>query len=60
MDTNLNTLDEMNKGCSMGLEAVDMILKKVDEHEFHDLLVQFHDDYVDLSDTIINCYHEYT
>ena len=60
MDTNLNTLDELNKGCSMGLEAIDMILKKVEEHNFRELLVSFHDDYVDLSDTIIDFYHEYT
>ena len=60
MDTNLNTLDEINKGCSMGLEAIDMILKKVDEHDFRDLLVKFHDDYAEFSDTIIDYYHEYT
>ena len=28
MDTNIDVLDEINKGCSMGLEAVDMIMKK--------------------------------
>ena len=60
MDTNLNVLDELNKGCSMGLEAIDMILKKVDEHEFRDLLVKFHDEYIELSDSIIDCYKEYT
>ena len=60
MDTNLNVLDELNKGCSMGIEAIDMILKKVDEHEFRDLLVKFHDQYVELSDEIIDLYHEYT
>ncbi|MBR3210728.1 MAG: hypothetical protein IKF71_02185 [Bacilli bacterium] len=60
MDTNLNVLDEINKGCSMGIEAIDMILKKNDEYGFHDLNVEFYDKYVELSDKIIKLYHEYT
>ena len=60
MDTNINILDELNKGCSMGLEALDMILKKVEEPEFRDFLVSFHDEYVKFSDEIIAHYHEYT
>ena len=60
METNIDILDEINKGCSMGIEALDMILKKVSEKEFHDFLVKFHDEYIDLSDEIINLYHEYT
>ena len=60
MDTNLDILDELNKGCSMGIEALDMILKKVDEHDFRDLLVDFHDHYIEISDEIIELYHEST
>ena len=60
METNIDILDEINKGCSMGIEALDMILKKVSEKEFHDFLVKFHDDYIEISDEIINLYHEYT
>ena len=60
MDTNLNVLDEINKGCSMGIEAIDMILKKNDEYGFHDLNVEYYDKYVELSDKIIKLYHEYT
>ena len=60
MDTNLNVLDEINKGCSMGIEAIDMILKKNDEYGFHDLNVEFYDKYVELSDKIIKLYTEYT
>ena len=26
MDNNINILDELNKGCSMGIEAIDLIL----------------------------------
>lgn len=60
MDTNVNILDEINKGCSMGLEALDMVLKKTEQTSFHDLLVEFHDEYVELSDEITELYHEYT
>lgn len=60
MDTNINVLDEINKGCSMGLEAVSMIMKKASENEFLDLLSNFHDEYVQLSDKIRLLYHDYT
>ena len=60
MDTNIDVLDEINKGCSMGLEAVDMIMKKANENEYLDLLSDFHDDYVKLSDKIRVLYHDYT
>lgn len=60
MDTNLNVLDELNKGCSMGMEALELILKKVQDHEFRDFLVDFHDEYAQYSDQIIEHYHEYT
>ena len=60
MDTNIDVLDEINKGCSMGLEAVDMIMKKASENEYLDLLSDFHDDYVKLSDKIRVLYHDYT
>lgn len=58
MDTNLDILDELNKGCSMGIEVLDMILKKVEEHDFRDLLVEFYDEYIEYSDQITSYYHE--
>ena len=60
MDNNINILDEINKGCSMGLEAIDMLLKKVDSHSFRDVLVSMHEDYVSISDEIKEIYHSYT
>ena len=33
---NKDVLDELNKGCSMGIEAIELILKKVENNEFHD------------------------
>ena len=60
MDNNIDVLDELNKGCSMGIEALDIILKKVDNTEFHDFLVEFNDEYIELSDEIKNIYQEYS
>ena len=60
MDNNINILDELNKGCSMGIEAIDLILKKIDNTEFHDFLVEFSDKYIDLSDEVNELYKEYS
>lgn len=60
MDNNINILDELNKGCSMGIEAIELILKKVENNEFHDFLVEFNDKYIDLSDEINELYQEYS
>jgi len=38
MENNINTLDELNKGCCMGMVALDFITEKVDEYEFKELL----------------------
>ncbi len=59
MDNNINVLDELNKGCSMGIEALNLIIKKVDNNEFHDLLVEFCDQYIEFSDKIKDLYEEY-
>ena len=60
MDNNIDVLDELNKGCSMGIEALDIVLKKVDNTEFHDFLVAFNDEYIELSDEIKNIYQDYS
>lgn len=60
MDNNINTLDELNKGCSMAIQAIDVILKKTDNKEFHDFLVEFNDYYIDMSEEIKELYQEYS
>ncbi len=60
MDNNINILDELNKGCSMGIQAIDLILKKVDNKEFYDFLVEFNDYYVEMSGEIKELYKEYS
>lgn len=60
MDNNINILDELNKGCCMGIDAIDLILKKTNEHSFIDLLNELKGKYIDLSKEINEIYKEYT
>ena len=60
MDNNINTLDELNKGCSMGVDALNVILSKVDDNKFKDLLEKQKIEYKDLSDKISDLYEEYS
>lgn len=60
MDNNINTLDELNKGCSMGIDALNVILSKVDDNKFKDLLEKQKIEYKDLSDKISDLYEEYS
>ena len=60
MDNNINTLDELNKGCSMGVDALNVILSKVDDNKFKDLLEKQKLEYKDLSLKISDLYEEYS
>ena len=60
MDNNINTLDELNKGCSMGIDALNIILDKTKEGKFKDLLNEQLIEYQDLSSRIFNLYKDYT
>ena len=60
MDNNINTLDELNKGCSMGVDALNVILTKVDDNKFKDLLEKQKIEYKDLSDKISSIYEKYS
>lgn len=60
MDNNINVLDELYKGCDMGIQAIGYILKKADSHELHDLLVDFNDKYIEYSEDIKQLYQTYT
>ena len=41
MKENKNTLDELNKGCAMGMDAIDNILDKVENTDFKKVLEEF-------------------
>lgn len=60
MENNINILDELNKGCCMGMDALDMIIPKVEEDTFKDLLEKQRLEYQDLSNRIDDIYRTYT
>ena len=60
MDTNINVLDELNKGCCMGVDAIDIIIKKVDEFKFKELLENQKNGYEELCNKIDELYREYS
>lgn len=59
-DNNINTLDELNKGCCMGMDALKIILEKVEGKELKELLEKQYDDYEDISEKINQLYPEYS
>ena len=60
MDNNIDILDELHKGADMGVEAIDMVLKKVEEHSFSDLLEEYKERYDSISLEIKDLYHHYS
>lgn len=60
MDNNINTLDELNKGCCMGIDSLNIIIPKIDESKFRNLLEKQLIEYKDLSSRITDLYKEYT
>ena len=60
MDNNINTLDELNKGCCMGIDSLNLIIPKIDEAKFRNLLEKQLIEYKDLSSRITDLYKEYT
>ena len=60
MDNNINVLDELNKGCSMGIDALNMILDKTQEDKFKELLSEQLVEYQELASRIFDLYKDYT
>ena len=60
MNNNINVLDELNKGCCMGIDALEFIIPKTNEPKFKYLLEKQLIEYKDLSDRISNLYNEYS
>jgi hypothetical protein len=60
MDNNIDILDELHKGADMGVEAIDMVLKKVEEHSLSDLLEEYRERYDSISLEIKDLYHHYS
>lgn len=60
MDNNINVLDELNKGCCMGIDALSFIIEKIDEEKFRELLEKQLEEYHSFSDKIHILYSDYT
>ena len=59
MENDINVLDELHKGCCMGIDALDLILKKSDNYDFNDLLEKQKSDYEELANRIDDLYRDY-
>lgn len=58
MKENLNVLDELNKGCCMGIDALNFIIEKVEEKEFSNLLQDYKKHYEEISKRIEKLYQK--
>lgn len=59
MKEDINALDEMNKGASMGMDAIDFIMDKVDDKAFLRVLKCEYDKYKKMVDRIGKVYKKY-
>ncbi len=59
MKDNINALDEINKGATMGMDAIGDILDKIDSKEFKDMIKKQYDDYKRISEHINEIYDNY-
>ncbi len=59
-DNDLNILDEVNKGATMGMDAIEFISKKVGDQEFKNTLDAEYNQYKDISRRANNLYDNYT
>lgn len=57
---NLNVLDEMNKGCTMGMDAINYVTDKVEESNLKQTLNIEYNKYKDISRRINNLYDNYS
>lgn len=59
-ENEVNILDELNKGCSMGVDAISYILDKVKNNDFKKMLKIQLDDYKQISKEIKKLYPDYS
>lgn len=57
---NLNILDEVNKGATMGMDAINYIREKVSEDNFKQVLDTEYKKYEDISEKVNNLYPNYS
>lgn len=59
-ENNINILDELNKGCCMGSDAVKVILEKIEGKEFKKVCEKLLEEYEDLEEKINKTYDKYS
>lgn len=59
MKENINALDEMNKGCCMGMDAIHFIIEKIDDKKFRDSLKIQYNKYKEMCSKIKKLYPKY-
>ena len=59
MKENINALDEINKGATMGMDAIHFIIDKIESSDFKDVVDKQYNDYKNISETINEIYNKY-
>lgn len=59
-EKNIDILDEVNKGCCMGSDAVKVILEKIEGKEFKKVCEDLLEEYEDLEEKINKVYDKYS
>lgn len=59
MKENINALDEINKGATMGMDAITYVQDKVEDPNFKEVLNKQYKDYETISEKIKNIYKKY-
>ena len=57
---NLNILDEVNKGATMGMDAISYVSKKVQDSKFKEVLDVEYDKYREISNRVNKLYDNYS
>ena len=57
---NLNILDEVNKGATMGMDAISYVSEKVEDNDFKKVLDTEYIKYKDISNRVNNLYDNYS
>lgn len=57
---NLNILDEVNKGATMGMDAISYVSEKVEDNDFKQVLDTEYNKYKDISNKVNNLYDNYS
>ena len=55
----INALDEIHKGASMGMDAVHFVLDKVEDNELKEVLDKMYADYQELAERVEKVYPKY-